>query len=148
MADSTQCKALRYILKWPLLDSVPDIGSVAVPWEDLRLLPELNPPSVMPRGNVGTPLSMFMELIRACKLPSNVIRKLQLEFPKSRSRKRYGAVAYKYGTEVEAERDSESESESSEPSHTERRRVKVKGTHVVDSETSDKEEDTIPPVSY
>lgn len=131
------------------MDSAPNTGSgLAVPWEELRLLPELNPPSVMPRGNVGTPLSTFMELIRACKLPSNVIRKLQLEFPKSRSRKRYGAVAHDYGTEVEAEQDSESESEHSEPSHIEKRRVKVKGALLVDNEASDREEETVPPVSY
>lgn len=129
------------------MDSAPNIGSVAVPWEELRLLPELNPPSVMPRGNVGTPLSTFMELIRACKLPSNVIRKLQLEFPKSRSRKRYGAVALDYGTEVVAERDSESEGEPSKSSHSELRGVGLKGTGAVDIEASDKEEDAIPPVS-
>ena len=40
-----------------------------------------------------------MSLIRACKLPSHVIRKLRLEFPKSRSSKRYGAVSFKYGPE-------------------------------------------------
>jgi len=54
----------------------------------------------MPRGNVGTPLSVFMELIRSCKLPGHVIKKLHLEFPKSRSKKRYGAVGLDYGTSV------------------------------------------------
>ena len=51
----------------------------------------------MPQGNVGTPLSTFMTLIRTCKLPGHVIKKLQLEFPKSRSSKRYGAVKFDYG---------------------------------------------------
>ena len=59
---------------------------------DLRALPEFNPPHVMPQGNVGTCLAVFMGLIRACRLPSFVIRKLRLEFPKSRSKRRYGAV--------------------------------------------------------
>ena len=63
-------------------------------------LPELNPPSAMPQGNVGTPLSVFMDLIRSCKLPAYVIKKLGLEFPKSRSKKRYGAVGLDYGTSV------------------------------------------------
>ena len=70
----------------------------SIPWTELTSLPELNPPTVMPQGNVGTPLSTFMALIRACKLPSHVIRKLRLEFPKSRSSKRYGAVSFEYGS--------------------------------------------------
>lgn len=69
-----------------------------IPWEDLAVLPELTPPSVMPQGNVGTPLSTFMTLIRTCKLPAHVIKKLQLEFPRSRSSKRYGAVKFDYKT--------------------------------------------------
>ena len=52
----------------------------------------------MPQGNVGTSLNTFTELIRQCKLPSRVIRKLSLEFPKSRTRRRYGAVQMDYGT--------------------------------------------------
>ena len=50
----------------------------------------------MPKGNVGTSLSTFMALIQACKLPAHLIKKLQLEFPKSRSSKKYGAVAFEY----------------------------------------------------
>lgn len=50
---------------------------------------------------MGTPLSTFMLLIRTCKLPAHVIKKLQLEFPSSRSRKRYGAVKYDYGDHIE-----------------------------------------------
>ena len=74
--------------------------STAIPWTELKSLPELNPPAVMPQGNVGTPLSVFMDLIRSCKLPAYVIKKLGLEFPKSRSKKRYGAVGLDYGTAV------------------------------------------------
>lgn len=71
--------------------------------EDLRSLPELHPPGLMPQGNVGTPLATFMSLIRSCKLPSHVIKKLRLEFPKSRSKRRYGAVPLDYGPEREGE---------------------------------------------
>ena len=126
--------------------------SGGVPWDELRALPELNPPNVMPRGNVGTPLATFMQLIRSCKLPSHVIRKLQLEFPKSRTKKRYGAVALDYGTQVEPGGEvSEGEDEAVASCGGRRRREKGErcGNRSVnpDSEArSDKEED-IPPVS-
>ncbi|NXN80043.1 GPTC3 protein, partial [Bombycilla garrulus] len=68
---------------------------------ELRRLPELNPPACMPFGNVGTPLSVFLELIRACRLPPRLIGKLQLQFPKSGSCRRYGNVPFQYrGTET------------------------------------------------
>ena len=64
--------------------------------DDLTSMPELNPPPIMPNGNVGTPLSVFVELIKACKFPSNLISKLDLQFPKSFSSKRYGTVSFDY----------------------------------------------------
>ncbi|KAM8787907.1 G patch domain-containing protein 3 [Rhynchonycteris naso] len=63
---------------------------------DLRQLPELNPPVLMPNGNVGTPLQVFLELIRACRLPPRIITQLQLQFPKTGSSRRYGNVPFKY----------------------------------------------------
>ena len=76
-----------------------DTGNVGgIPWSDLKTLPELNPPSVMPRGNVGTSISEFMRLIKSCKLPATVIKKLQLEFPRARPKRRYGTVGLDYGT--------------------------------------------------
>ncbi|XP_051493801.1 G patch domain-containing protein 3 [Apus apus] len=63
---------------------------------DFRHLPEFNPPSFMPYGNVGTPLKVFLELIRACRLPPWVIKKLQLDFPKTGSSRRYGNVPFEY----------------------------------------------------
>ncbi|OCT92014.1 hypothetical protein XELAEV_18015071mg [Xenopus laevis] len=30
---------------------------------------EMNPPAMMPQGNVGTPLKVFLQLIRSCRLP-------------------------------------------------------------------------------
>ncbi|NWX22872.1 GPTC3 protein, partial [Aegotheles bennettii] len=63
---------------------------------DLKRLPELNPPSCMPHGNVGTPLKVFLELIRACRLPPPIIKKLQLDFPKTGSSRRYGNVPFQY----------------------------------------------------
>ena len=67
--------------------------------DDLKKLPELNPPSVMPNGNVGTPLSVFMDLIRKCKFPPHLIKKLGLNFPRSKRRK-YGNVPFDYGGTV------------------------------------------------
>ena len=63
---------------------------------DLRQLPELNPPVLMPNGNVGTPLRVFLELIRACRLPPRIITQLQLQFPKTGSSRRYGNVPFTY----------------------------------------------------
>ncbi|NXR23748.1 GPTC3 protein, partial [Cinclus mexicanus] len=73
---------------------------------ELRRLPEFNPPSFMPFGNVGTPLSVFLELIRACRLPPRVIKKLQLDFPRTGSSRRYGNVPFQYqNTETVAEEE-------------------------------------------
>ncbi|NXP25317.1 GPTC3 protein, partial [Scytalopus superciliaris] len=63
---------------------------------ELKRLPEFNPPSFMPFGNVGTPLRVFLELIRACRLPPPVIQKLQLDFPRTGSSRRYGNVPFEY----------------------------------------------------
>ncbi|XP_053854739.1 G patch domain-containing protein 3 isoform X1 [Vidua macroura] len=74
---------------------------------ELKRLPEFNPPSFMPFGNVGTPLHVFLELIRACRLPPRLITKLQLDFPRTGSCRRYGNVPFQYQdteTVVEEER--------------------------------------------
>ncbi|XP_076136674.1 G patch domain-containing protein 3 [Alosa pseudoharengus] len=63
---------------------------------DLKAMPELNPPSLMPAGNVGTPVSVFLQLIQSCRLPPRLIRKLGLIFPKTGSSRRYGNVPYHY----------------------------------------------------
>lgn len=65
---------------------------------DLNELKELHPPPLMPNGNVGTPLSVFMELIRTCKLPPHVIKKLDLNFSACKSKKRYSNVPLDYKT--------------------------------------------------
>ncbi|XP_006631460.2 G patch domain-containing protein 3 [Lepisosteus oculatus] len=71
--------------------------------EDLRTLPEMNPPALMPRGNVGTPVPVFLQLIQACRLPPRLIRKLGLSFPRTASSRRYGNVPFEYrGTQAVA----------------------------------------------
>ena len=79
--------------------------------EDLLKLPELRPPSVMPQGNVGTPTMHFMKLIQECRLPPSIIKKLQLEFPKSRSKGKYGSVPFDYQTEVIESEQAEDEAD-------------------------------------
>eukprot|EP00116_Pleurobrachia_bachei_P004604 sb/3464866/ len=58
----------------------------------LLSLPELNPPAVMKKGNVGTPTAVFLDLVQRCKLPPPIIKKLKLEFPRTIKRKQYSAV--------------------------------------------------------
>ncbi|KAK3886460.1 hypothetical protein Pcinc_009338 [Petrolisthes cinctipes] len=72
---------------------------------------EFQPPPVMPQGNVGTPTRHFKELIRLCQLPGTVIRKLGLEFPRSKGKKRFSQVPFNYGTRV-VKRDASLEDES------------------------------------
>ena len=63
----------------------------------LKALRELNPPKdVLPNGNVGTPSEVFLQLIRGCRLPPQLITKLSLEFPKSMRKRIYSNVEYKY----------------------------------------------------
>ncbi|KAL8582200.1 hypothetical protein ACOMHN_004119 [Nucella lapillus] len=66
--------------------------------EDLLRLPELRPPTVMPHGNVGTPTMDFMKLIQECRLPPSIIKKLQLDFPNSKNKGKYGNVPFDYQT--------------------------------------------------
>ena len=64
-------------------------------------MPELHPPALMPHGNVGTPTSYFLKQIQLCRLPSSIIAKLGLVFPRTRSNKKYGSVPFTYqGTAV------------------------------------------------
>ncbi|XP_075709562.1 G patch domain-containing protein 3 [Rhinoderma darwinii] len=66
---------------------------------ELLRMSELNPPALMPQGNVGTPVGVFMQLIRSCRLPPKLITRLGLQF--RRSRRRYSNVPYVYsGTET------------------------------------------------
>ncbi|XP_072317111.1 G patch domain-containing protein 3 [Eucyclogobius newberryi] len=63
---------------------------------DLKTLSELNPPALMPNGNVGTPVTVFLQLIQSCRLPPRLIKKLGLVFPKTSSNRRYGNVPFQY----------------------------------------------------
>ena len=64
--------------------------------EDLKNLVELHPPTVMPKGNVGTPTLVFLDFIRQCLLPPKIISKLKLKFPKTTINKKYGNVPFDY----------------------------------------------------
>lgn len=75
----------------------------------MKNLPELNPPDIMPNGNVGTPTMVFLEYIKSCRLPPKVIKKLGLTFPKTRTNKQYGSVPFNYGGDVVTLSESDTE---------------------------------------
>ena len=85
-------------------DQGPSSEGVALTEKDLQTILELRPPGVMPRGNVGTSTEYFLRAIQQCKLPTKIIAKLKLEFPRSRRRRIYGSVEYAYDRE-DAERE-------------------------------------------
>eukprot|EP00092_Neocalanus_flemingeri_P023174 GFUD01025129.1.p1 GENE.GFUD01025129.1~~GFUD01025129.1.p1 ORF type:complete len:528 (+),score=179.43 GFUD01025129.1:79-1662(+) len=58
-------------------------------------LPELQPPNMMPQGNVGTSTRFFLTAIKKCQLPAKLIGKLKLEFPLSKNRQ-FGSVPHEY----------------------------------------------------
>ena len=61
-------------------------------------MPELNPPELMPRGNVGTPTLQFLDLIQKCLLPRNLVQKLKLKFPSTSGSRLYSNVSLDYKT--------------------------------------------------
>ena len=67
---------------------------------EISKLAELNPPSVMPQGNVGTPTATFLSLINKCLLPPSIIKKLGLKFKKNTSKKIYSMVPLVYDGSV------------------------------------------------
>ena len=72
-----------------------DSATVSYVRSDLMNLPELKPPNLMPRGNVGTSTKYFLQAIKDCRLPARLVGKLKLEFPQSRNRK-FGQVPFDY----------------------------------------------------
>ncbi|KAI9565010.1 hypothetical protein GHT06_008752 [Daphnia sinensis] len=63
--------------------------------QKIEQMVELKPPPLMPQGNVGTSTKHFLHLINSCRLPSKLIGKLGLHFPKTKTR-RYGSVPFNY----------------------------------------------------
>lgn len=52
-----------------IIERVPDDALPA-----MKQYPELHPPDILPRGNVGTPIHEITALIRECRLPTRLIR--------------------------------------------------------------------------
>uniref|UniRef100_A0A8C5LNN1 G-patch domain containing 3 n=1 Tax=Leptobrachium leishanense TaxID=445787 RepID=A0A8C5LNN1_9ANUR len=69
-----------YKTRQELLGGRPE-GDQHVTVTELRSLCELNPPMLMPQGNIGTPTQYFLQQIRSCQLPPRLIRRLGLQFP-------------------------------------------------------------------
>ncbi|CAF3363723.1 unnamed protein product [Rotaria socialis] len=75
-------------------------------------LVEFKPPKYLyPQGNVGTSTLYFLNEINACRLPSTIIKKLGLVFPKCRSKRKYGSVGFDYGTIIDEFEEEEEEEE-------------------------------------
>uniref|UniRef100_A0A5S6QM91 G-patch domain-containing protein n=1 Tax=Trichuris muris TaxID=70415 RepID=A0A5S6QM91_TRIMR len=66
--------------------------------DELLKLRELNPPRLMPWGNVGTPTAYFFAEIQKCNMPSSVVNKLRLKFRRSGKKRMYSEVEYHYDT--------------------------------------------------
>ncbi|XP_055335146.1 LOW QUALITY PROTEIN: G patch domain-containing protein 3-like [Paramacrobiotus metropolitanus] len=81
---------------------------------DVQSLIEMNPPALMPQGNVGTPTKFFLALIQKCQMPSSLIKSLGLRFPKGRRNRKYGQVPMNYGTDDRIARDHAPTSDSEE----------------------------------
>ena len=68
--------------------------SAAGVWRPLAeqlALPELHPPSCLPRGNVGTPSAELAQLVSACTLPPSVLREIGINLRQGAvSRPRHG----------------------------------------------------------
>ena len=73
---------------------------------ELRRLPELRPPSVLPQGNVGTPTSTLLRLIAQCRFPPRLITKLGLKFPQARHAHRYANVPFEYPSAAQSGKSS------------------------------------------
>ena len=101
---------------------------------DLDDLPELHPPDIMPRGNVGTPTSVFLVLIRECRLPPQVIGKLGLKFPRTRTNKMYSKMHFDYGMEVRECPEPEPEAVTTAAGH----ELETQGERLVSSRIKDK----------
>jgi len=83
----------------PSLSILPKRMEIEISSKKHESLFELKPPVLMPKGNVGTPTKHFLALINSCQLPSKLIGKLGLHFPKTKTRK-YGSVPFNYGTKI------------------------------------------------
>ncbi|CAF2970316.1 unnamed protein product [Rotaria sp. Silwood2] len=96
---------------------------------------ELKPPKhIYPQGNVGTPTSYFLNEINACRLPSTIIKKLGLVFPKCRSKRKYGCVGFDYGTIIDQDDDEEEEEEEEETEDIDEMNLKTGQGHEILSE--------------
>ncbi|XP_053562965.1 G patch domain-containing protein 3 [Bombina bombina] len=100
---------------------------------ELQRMSELNPPALMPQGNVGTPTGVFLQLIRTCRLPPRLISRLGLRFPGAG--RHYGKVPFSYaGTEI---------AHGEEGVYTASGQEITEGGHIRAKVDADKEEETI-----
>ncbi|XP_065317274.1 G patch domain-containing protein 3-like isoform X2 [Gordionus sp. m RMFG-2023] len=78
--------------------------------QDISNLPEMNPPFIIPFGNVGTPTEYLYKKIEECKMPTQLISRLGLKFSvKDDYIKEYGNVGMTYKDNLKSHYTKESE---------------------------------------
>ncbi|CAD5121353.1 unnamed protein product [Dimorphilus gyrociliatus] len=87
--------------------NLQDVGK-----DDFLSFREFNPPPLYPNGNVGTPSKYFNDLIAASKLPTNIIKRLELTTP--RLIKKYARVRYDYPAKRTSRQKDEDNDETNE----------------------------------
>lgn len=78
-------------------------------------MPELQPPELMPNGNVGTPTLVFLDFIQKCLLPKTLIKKLQLRFPSTSATRIYSNVNFEYDNDKSENSHLELKAEKNRP---------------------------------
>ncbi|XP_067933820.1 G patch domain-containing protein 3-like [Watersipora subatra] len=92
-------------------------GNLYMAFDDIMEFKEMQPPDVMPQGNVGTSSKIFLEYINSCRLPPLVIRKLNLKFKKEGG-KYYTSVPYDYSGKQVSQSQPSAVPASAEPART------------------------------
>lgn len=87
----TDSSRRRFVIGIPVNDG-EEIKTVSE--NDFFKFREFRPPPLYPNGNVGTPNKYFNNLIGAAKLPTSIIKRLELTTP--RLIKKYARVRYDY----------------------------------------------------
>ena len=50
----------------------------------------------MPKGNIGTHISVLLDAINQCKLPASVIKSFKAELPQPHRKRKFGKVPLQY----------------------------------------------------
>lgn len=62
----------------------------------VKTIPEMRPSKLLKNGNVGTPLSHFIQLIRDCSLPPSLLPKLGIHLQNLSIKRKHSCIAWNY----------------------------------------------------